>query len=304
MAINTGAISKLLRPGLNSIVGLSYQMYPEEWRQIFDEAQASEMNYEEDMIMYGTGIAPVKPQNGSISFDTMQQANIVKYVHVTYGIGYSITREAVEDNLYPKQAVEMAQQIAFSCKQTKEIICANVLNRCANSSYVGWDGQPLLSSAHLLAKGGTYNNQLLTAADLSESALEQGLIDIGNMLNDAGLHIALKGMKLIIPVQLEFEAHRITKSELKYDTAENAINALKSMNMLPGGIAVNHYLTSPSTWFIKTDALKGLRYFNRRDLEVENDTPDFCTENMDFKGTFRMSVGWTDWRGIYGSVGP
>lgn len=302
--INTGAISKLLRPGINSVVGLAYNMYPPEWSDIFDAAEASDMNYEEDIIMYGLGLAPIKAQGMALASDAMQQAAVQQYIHITYGIGYSITREAVEDNLYAKQAVEIAQQIAFACKQTKEIVCANVLNRGNNSSYLGWDGQPLLSSSHSLAKGGTYNNQLLTAADLSEAAVEQALIDIANNVNDAGQHIALKGVRAIIPPALMFEAERIFKSPDRYNTAERSINAMYNMGVLPGGISVNHYLTNSTAWFIKTDALKGMRLFERRPLEVDNDTPDFYTENMSFKGTFRMSAGWTDWRGIYGSFGP
>jgi len=302
--INTGSIAKLLRPGLDSMVGLSYDMYAPEWQDIFDTVKASDMNFEEDIIMTGLGLAPVKPQGSPMEFDAMQQAAVQQYVHVTYGIGYAITREAVEDNLYAKQAVKIAQQIAFACKQTKETVCANILNRANNSSFVGADGQPLLSSSHQLFKGGTYNNQLLTAADLSEASAEQSLIDIGGMLNDAGMHIALRGIRLIIPVALQFESERIFKSPDRYNTAERSINAMNSMGVLPGGVSVNHYLTNSSAWFIKTDAVDGLKLFDRRSLEVENDTPDFFTENMSFKGTFRMSAGWTDWRGIYGSFGP
>src|SRR6202789_1034117 len=302
--INTGSISKLLRPGINSVVGLAYNMYPPQWSDIFDMAEASDMNYEEDIVMYGLGLAPIKQQDAPMAFDSMQQSAIQQYIHITYGIGYAITREAVEDNLYAKQAVEIAQQIAFACKQTIETICANVLNRANNSAYTGWDGQPLLSSVHQLAKGGTYNNQLSTPADLSEASAEQALIDIANMVNDAGMHIQLKGMRLVIPPALMFEAERIFKSPDRYNTAERSINAMYEMGVLPGGISVNNYLNNPSAWFIKTNALKGLRMFNRRALEVDNDTPDFYTENMSFKGTFRMSVGWTDWRGIYGSFGP
>lgn len=304
MALNTGSISKLLRPGINSVAGLAYDMYPAEWSEIFDSAEPSEMNYEEDIIMYGMGLAPIKQQQAPLASDTMQQASYIRYTHITYGIGYSITREAVEDNLYPKQAMEIAQNIAFACKQTEETVCANVLNRANNSAYVGWDGVSLLSSSHLLAKGGTANNQLAVAADLSESSLEQSLIDIANFVNDAGQRIALMGQKLIIPAALMFEADRILKSPDRYNTAERSINAMYNMGVLPQGYKVNHYLSSPSAWFIKTNAMKGLRRFDRRPLEVDNDTPEFWTENMSFKGTFRMSVGWTDWRGIYGSFGP
>jgi hypothetical protein len=302
MTINTGAISKLLRPGINSAVGLAYNMYPPEWSEIFDVAEASDMNYEEDIVMYGTGMAPVKQQSAPIAFDSMQQAGYVRYTHITYGIGYSITREAVEDNLYVKQAMEIANQMAFSCKQTYETICANILNKSTSSGQTGWDGVSLLNTAHLLAKGGTWNNTLLVAANLSEASAEQALIDIGNFVNDAGMHVAFRGMKMIIPINLQFEAERIFMSPDRYNTAERSINAMNNMGVLPGGVHVNHYLSSPTnaSWYIKTDALKGLRLFERRPIEVSNDTPDFCTENMDFKATFRISAGWTDPRGVYG----
>jgi len=302
MAINTGALSKALRPGVNTWFGLAYNELPEEWSAIFDK-EMSDMNYEEDVNAYGFGLAPVKAEGQALSYDSMQQALIVRYIHITYALGYIITREAIEDNLYMKLAKERTDALAFSMRQTKEIVAANVLNRAFNSAYVGADGLSLCNSNHLLTKGGTYNNQLATPADLSESALEQALIDIGGIVNDAGLRISAQGMKLIIPRQLQFEATRILKSPDRYDTADRSINAMNNMGVLPGGIALNHYLTSASAWFIKTNVPKGLRMFQRRDLGMENDT-EFDTENMKFKASERYSVGFTDWRGVYGSNGP
>jgi hypothetical protein len=302
MAINTGALSKALRPGVNTWFGLAYDQFPEEWSQIFD-MEMSDMNYEEDVNAYGFGLAPVKAEGQALSYDTMQQAIYVRYIHIVYALGYIITREAIEDNLYMKLAKQQTDALAFSMRQTKEIVCANVLNRAFNSSYVGADGLSLCNSSHLLTKGGTYNNQPVTAADLSEAALEQALIDIGGILNDAGLRISAMGMKLIIPRQLQFEATRILQSSLRNDTAENAVNAMLKIGVLPGGICLNHYLTSASAWFIKTNVPKGLRLFQRRPLGLDNDT-EFDTENMKFKASERYSVGFTDWRGIYGSNGP
>lgn len=297
--INTGAISKALRPGVEAWFGLAYNQWPEEWREIFDEKQ-SEMNFEEDVNMYGLNLGVVKPEGTGIAYDTMQQGGLIRYTHVTYGLGYVITREAIEDNLYMKMAQQKSEALARSMKQTKENVAANVLNRAFNSSYTGWDGLSLINTAHLLSKGGTMSNQLATAADLSEAALEQGLIDIGGFVDDASLLMAARGEKLIIPRQLEFEARRILGSDLQYDTANNALNAMKSMGMLPKGVTVNHYLTSAIAWFIKTDVQDGLKLFNRRPLGITNDT-EFDTENMKFKATERYSVGWTDFRAIYGS---
>lgn len=302
MAINTGALSKALRPGVNTWFGLAYNELPEEWSQIFDK-EVSEMNYEEDVNAYGFGLAPVKAEGQALSYDAMSQALFVRYIHITYALGYIITREAIEDNLYMKLAKERTDALAFSMRQTKEVVAANVLNRAFSSSYVGADGLSLCNSSHLLTKGGTYNNQLATAADLSETALEQALIDIGGIVNDAGLRVSAMGMKLIIPRQLQFEADRILKSPDRYNTADRSINAMYNMGVLPDGVALNHYLTSSSAWFIKTNVPKGLRLFQRRDLGMENDT-EFDTENMKFKASERYSVGFTDWRGVYGSNGP
>lgn len=300
--INTGAISKALRPGVNSWFGLEYNQYPEEWKEIFDQ-EKSMMNFEEDVNVYGLNLAQVKPEGVALNYDTMQQSFLQRYIHVTYALGYIISREAIEDNLYVKLAQQRTEALARSMKQTKENIAANILNRAFNSSYTGADGLSLCNSAHLLSKGGTMSNVPTTAADLSEAALEQAMIDIAGYVDDASLRMMAKGMKLIIPRQLEYEAERILNSVLRVGTAENDLNAMKSLGKLPGGAIMNHYLTSASAWFIKTDVSNGLKMFQRRDLEVENDT-DFDTENVKFKSSERYSFGWTDFRGIYGSNGP
>lgn len=300
--INTGAISKALRPGVNSWFGLSYNQYPEEWKEIFD-METSIMNFEEDVNVHGFGLATIKPEGSAISYDTMQQSILQRYIHVTYALGYIISREAIEDNLYVKLAQQRTEALARSMKQTKENIAANILNRAFTSSYVGADALSLCNSAHLLTKGGTLSNVPTIAADLSEVSLEQAMIDIGGFVDDASLRMMAKGMKLIIPRQLQFEAERILNSVLRSGGADNDLNALKSLGMLPGGAVMNHYLTSPSAWFVKTDVQNGLKMFQRRALEVENDT-DFDTENVKFKSSERYSFGWTDFRGIYGSNGP
>lgn len=301
MPINTGALSKALKPGVNEFFGLAYDQFPEEYSKIFD-VQLSSMNFEEDVNVNGFGLGMIKPEGSVIAYDSMQQGWIQRYQHVVYALGYVVTREAIEDNQYMKLVKQRTEALAMSMKQTKENVAANILNRAFNSSYLGADGLEMISSAHLLSKGGTWSNIIATAADLSEASLEQALIDIGGYQNDAGLKISAMGQSLIIPRQLQFEAERILKSSLKYDTAENAINAMKSIGVLPGGVIMNHYLTDSDAWFIKTNVPEGLKFFQRRALEVENDT-DFDSENMKFKSTERYSVGWTDPRGIYGSAG-
>ncbi|MEI6183893.1 MAG: hypothetical protein WCP65_00080 [Bacteroidota bacterium] len=299
--INTGAISKALRPGVNSWFGLAYNQYPEEYKQIFDTMMSS-MNFEEDVNVNGFGLAAVKPEGMALSYDSMQQGFLKRYVHVTYALGYVISREAIEDNLYIKLAQQRSEALARSMKQTKENVAANILNRAFNSSYTGADALELCSTAHLLSKGGTFSNKIATAADLSEASLEQALIDIAGFVDDANLRMSARGMKLIIPRQLQFEAQRILKNMDRPGTAERDINAMVSLGMLPGGIVMNHYLTDTDAFFIKTDVAEGLKHFSRRALEIKDDS-DFDTENVKFKASERFSFGWTDPRGIYGSPG-
>jgi len=299
--INTGAISKALRPGVNSWFGLAYNQYPEEYKQIFDTMMSS-MNFEEDVNVNGFGLATVKPEGMALSYDSMQQGFLKRYVHVTYALGYVISREAIEDNLYIKLAQQRSEALARSMKQTKENVAANILNRAFNSSYTGADALELCSTAHLLSKGGTFSNKIATAADLSEASLEQALIDISGFVDDANLRMSARGMKLIIPRQLQFEAQRILKNMDRPGTAERDINAMVSLGMLPGGIVMNHYLTDTDAFFIKTDVAEGLKHFSRRALEIKDDS-DFDTENVKFKASERFSFGWTDPRGIYGSPG-
>lgn len=301
--INTGSIAKALRPGVNEWFGLAYKQIPEQWKEIFDMGIAmSGMNFEEDVNINGLGLASLKPEGSSVNYDTMQQGFTQRYVHATYAQGYIITREAIEDNLYIKLAKQRSESLANAMRQTKENIGANILNRAFSNSYVGADGLELCSTAHLLSKGGTFSNAMSPAADLSEDALEQMLIQIGGFVDDANLRVQVNGMKLIIPIQLQFEAARILKNSMRPGTAERDINAMYNMGMLPGGFVVNRYLSDSDAFFIKTDCQNGLKMFQRRALEV-NDDSDFDTENVKFKATERYSFGWTDARGIVGSAG-
>lgn len=299
--ISTGSLAKALWPGVNAFFGLAYNEHPVEYKEIFKE-ERSEMNFEEDVNVYGSGLALVKPEGENISYDEMAQGFLKRYTHVTYGLGFILTREMIEDNLYMKLAEQRSKALAFSMRQTKENVAANVLNRAFNSSYTGADGVELCSTAHLKSKGGTFKNELTTAADLSEASLEQCIIDIMDFENDAGLKISAMPRKLIVPTELCFEAERILKSNLQNNTDTNAINALKSKGVLPEGYAVNHYLTDSDAFFVLTNVPEGMKHFQRRDLAIENDT-DFDSENMKFKATERYSFGWTDPRGIFGSPG-
>ena len=303
MAImNTGSLAKALWPGVNSWFGLAYDAHPDEYKEIF-EVVKSEKNFEEDVNMYGLGMAPVKDEAANIMYDEMSQTFLSRYTHVTYGLGYIVTREAIEDNLYMELAEKRSKRLAYSMHQTKETVAANILNNGFDSAVkTGADGLELLSDAHLKSKGGTYRNELATAADLSEASLEQCIIDIMDHVDDAGLKIHIRPKKLIVPTALCFEAERLLKSTLQSDTAHNAINAIRSKGVLPEGYAVNHYLTDADAFFITTDAPDGLKLFERRPVGIESDT-DFDSENMKFKATERFSVGWTDPRGIFGSPG-
>ncbi len=299
--INTGSQAKALWPGVNAWFGMGYDEYPMEYKEIFD-IEKSEKNFEEDVNHYGMGLAVVKPEGENISYDSMAQGFLKRYTHVTYGLGFIITREAIEDNQYMALAEKRAKNLAFSMRQTKENVGANVLNRGFNSSYVGADGIELFSSVHLKSKGGTYANELGTPADLSEASVEQSCIDIMGFTDDAGNKIQVMPRKLIVPKELCFEAERILASSHQNDTANNAINALKSKGVLPEGFTINHYLTDTDAYFFKTNCPDGLKMFQRREVGIENDT-DFDSENMKFKATERYVVGWTDPRGCFASEG-
>ena len=299
--INTGSLAKALWPGVNKWFGHGYDEHSMEYKEIFKETR-SDKNFEEDVNSYGLGLAVVKPEGENVSYDSMAQGFLKRYVHSTVALGFIVTREQIEDNQYMELAEQRSKSLAFSMRQTKENVAANVLNRAFNSSYTGADGVELCSTAHLLSKGGTFKNELSTAADLSEASLEQACIDIMDHKDDAGLRISVMPRKLIIPKELCFEAERILKSSLQNDTANNALNALKSKGVLPEGYAVNHYLTDSDAFFLLTNAPDGMKHFQRRDVAIDNDT-DFDSENMKFKASERYVFGWTDPRGIFGSPG-
>lgn len=296
--ISTGSVAKALWPGVNKFYGLTYDEHPLELMEIFDK-HMSDKNFEEDVNVYGLGLAPVKDEGQSVSYDSMAQTFLQRYVHVTYGLGFIISEEAIEDNKYIELAEQRSRALAFAMMQTKENVGANILNNAFDSTKTtGADGIELGSSVHKLAKGGTFRNELAVSADLSEATLEQAVIDVMDMVNDAGLKVRIMPRKLIIPTALCFEAERLLSSVLQNDTANNAINAVRSKGVLPEGYTVNHYLTDADAWFIKTNAPDGMKYFERRLKRIDDDT-DFNTNNVKFKATERYSVGWTDPRGMF-----
>lgn len=299
--INTSSFAKALWPGVNAFFGKAYDEYPVQWDKLFD-VESSSRNYEEDVGTSYFGLAPVKEQGSAIQYDTARQGFTQRYTHVTYGLGFIITREMMEDDLADVIGEKGAKSLAFSIRQTKEVIGASVYNLAFTSTTGRGDGVALLSSAHPNVTGGSQSNILATASDLSEAALEQACIDISLLKNDRGLQIALVPQSLIIPPQLEFEANRILKSQGRVGTDNNDMNALKGMGKFPKGIVVNHYLTDTDAWFIRTNAQDGMKMFNRRSDEFTQDN-DFDTENLKYKVTSRFSFGNTDYRALYGSPG-
>lgn len=299
--ITTSSFAKALWPGVNAWYGKAYGEYNVEYDKLFDKFN-SRRNYEEDVGITSFGLAVVKPEGAPIQYDSENQGFTTRYTHVVYALGFIITREIMDDDLYDVVGQRKAQGLAFSMRQTKEIVGANVYNRAFNSSYVGGDGVSLINSAHPNVAGGTWSNTLSVAADLSEAALEQACIDIQRFRNDRGLLIQVRPESLIIPPDLEFEAYRILKSTGRVGTDLNDVNALNSMGKFRKGVVVNHYLTDPDAWFIRTDVKDGMKYFERVADEFNMDN-DFDTDNAKFKAYSRYSFGWTDPRALYGSPG-
>ena len=301
MPITTGSFSKALWPGVNAWYGKAYNEHREECTDLFN-TYGSRKAWEEDVGISGFGLASVKPEGQQVSYDTEQQSFLTRYTHVVYALGFIITREMVDDDLYDVVGKRRSQGLAFSIRQTKETVAANVYNRAFNSSYTGGDGVEMISTAHLATNGPSWSNELAVAAALSEASLEDLCIQIMNATNDRGLRISLMPETLHVPPALVFEADRILNTPLRVGTADNDINSLKNMGKFPGGTIVNHYFSSTSAYFLRTNCPDGMKYFERRadDFSMDN---DFDTDNAKYKATSRYSFGWTDPRGIYGSEG-
>lgn len=301
MAITRSQLLKELEPGLNALFGLEYDRYDNEHKEIFDE-ESSERAFEEEVMLSGFGQAPVKGEGSAIVYDTAGESFTARYTHETIALAFAITEEAVEDNLYDKLSARYTRALARSMSNTKQVKGASVLNNAFSSSYLGGDGVALISNAHTTVGGGNWSNTLTTAADLNETSLEQALIDISLFIDERGLKVALRGMKLIVPPALQFTVERLLKSEQRTGTADNDINAIKTGGYMPQGFCVNHFLTDPDAFFIKTDATNGLKHFVRSPLKTALEG-DFETGNVRYKARERYSFGWSDPRAIYGSPG-
>ena len=298
--INSGSFAKALWPGVNAWYGRAYDAYPEEYTKLF-EKQTSSKAFEEDVGVSSFGLAVQKSEGAPISYDSERQGFITRYQHAVYALGFIITREMMEDDQYDVIGKRKAEGLAFSMRQTKEVIGANVYNRAFNSAYTGGDGVSLISASHANIKGGTWSNQIATAADISEASLEQACIDIAGFTNDAGLLIAVRPEALVIPRQLIFEAKRILGTDGRVGTDNNDLNAIKTLGSIPS-VITNHFLTDTDAWFIKTNVQNGMKYMERRADSFDMDN-DWDTENAKFKATARYSFGWTDPRALYGSAG-
>jgi len=299
--MNRANFGKLLEPGLNAIFGLEYDRYENQCMDLFDE-ESSERAFEEEQLLVGFGAAPVKDEGAAITYDQGYQGWTARYTHTTIALAFSITEEAVEDNLYGSLAKRYSKALARSMHHTRETRGANVFNNGFTAGFVGGDGVTFFNASHPLAAGGTFRNTPATASDLNEASLEQALIDIADWVDDRGIPVAVAGMSLHIPPELVFTAERLLKSQQRTGTADNDINALRNMGLLPKGAFVNNRFTDADAWFIRTDAADGLKYFSRSALKTAMEG-DFDTGNMRYKARERYSFGFTDPRAAYGSPG-
>jgi hypothetical protein len=300
--VTTGSFSKALWPGVNAWYGKQYDEYSVEWDKLFDKF-TSRKAFEEDVGITSYGLAQIKPEGTAVSYDTERQTFITRYTHINYALGFIITKEMFDDDLYDVVAERRARGLAFSMRQTKETVGANVYNRAFNPLFTFGDTVSLVNSAHKNGIGGTFSNTLVTNANMSEAALEQACIDISHFTNDRGLKIQVTPQSLHIPPELMFELERILKSQYRVGTPNNELSALVSMGKFPKGMYVNHYFTSTTAWFIRTDVPDGMKYFTRKDDTFSEDN-DFDTDNAKFKAQARYSFGGTDTgRAVYGAQG-
>jgi len=300
MAISRGQLVKELEPGLNALFGLEYKRYENQHAEIFD-TENSDRAFEEEVMLSGFANAQVKPEGSGVTFDNAQETFTARYTHETIALAFSITEEAIEDNLYDRLASRYTKALARSMANTKQVKAANVLNNAFNSSFAGGDGKELCATDHPTIAG-TFKNELSTSADLNETSLEQSLIDIAALTDERGLKIAARGVKMIIPSELQFTAERLMKSAGRTGTADNDVNAIASMGMIPQGYVVNNYLTDTDAFFIKTDVPNGLKMFVRSPIKTAMEG-DFDTGNVRYKARERYSFGFSDPRGIFGSPG-
>ena len=301
MAISRAQLLKELLPGLNALFGLEYKRYGEEHQEIY-ETESSERSFEEETKLSGFSAAPVKNEGSAIAYDNAQEAWTARYTHETIALGFSLTEEAVEDNLYDTLSARYTKALARAMAYTKQVKAANVLNNGFNGAYAGGDGEALFSNSHTLVSGGVNSNIPAVATDLNETALENAVIQIAAWTDERGLLIAAKPRKLVVPPALQFVATRLLETELRVGTADNDINAIKNNGSIPEGYAINHFLTDPDAWFLTTDVPNGMKHFVRTPLATSMDG-DFETGNVRYKARERYSFGWSDPLGMYGSQG-
>ena len=301
MAISRAQLLKELLPGLNALFGMEYSRYGEEHKEIY-ESETSERSFEEETKLSGFSAAPVKNEGSAIAYDNAQEAWSTRYTHETIALGFSITEEAIEDNLYDSLSSRYTKSLARAMAYTKQVKAAAVLNNGFSSSYPGGDGVSLFNTSHPLITGGVNSNTPSTQVDLNETSLEAAVIQIAAWTDERGLLIAAKPVKMIVPPNLMFVAKRLLDTELRVSTADNDINAIKQMGAIPGGYTVNHFLTDTNAWFLTTDVPNGLKHFVRTPLSNSMDG-DFDTGNVRYKARERYSFGWSDPLGMFGSSG-
>ena len=298
MAISRAQLVKELEPGLNALFGLEYKQYGEQWTEIFD-TESSDRAFEEEVMLAGFSNAAVKPEGQGVGYDDAQETFTARYTNETIALAFAITEEAIEDNLYDRLASRYTKALARSMASTKNIKGAAVLNNGFTAAYAGGDGKALFDTEHPTLAG-SFSNELNTPAELNETSLEEALINIAAFTDERGLKIAAQGVKMIIPSALQFTAERLMKSEGRTGTADNDINAIRSMGMLPQGYAVNHYLTAAKKWFVKTDVPNGMKHFERAPITTKMEG-DFDTGNVRYKARERYVFGFSDPRGAFGS---
>lgn len=301
MVMNRATFRKQLQEGLNTVFGMEYKRYEQEWRPVFEVGNSNKA-YEEDVLLAGLAGAPVKPEGAPVTYDAGGEAYTSRYVHETISLAFALTEEAEEDNLYGDVGSKYARALARSMVHTKEVKGAAILNNGFDAAFPGGDGVPLFSESHPLWGGGTQSNTFTTQADLSETSLEEACIQISKFVDERGIPVAIMPQRLIVPPDLSFTAERIMKSEYRPGTADNDVNALRSKGKVPGGIHENHRLTDPDAWFLITDCMDGLKHMARVQMQrgIEG---DFETGNMRYKARERYSFGWSDYRGAFGSSG-
>ena len=292
MAISRAQLVKELEPGLNALFGMEYDRYDAQHAEIYD-TESSDRAFEEEVMLVGFGNAQTKAEGAGVSFDSASEAFTARYNHETIALAFALTEEAMEDNLYDRLGARYTRALARSMSHTKQVKAAAILNNAFDSNFAGGDGKELCATDHPLAGGGTFRNELATAADLNETSLENSLIDISTFVDERNMIIALRGTKLIVPTQLQFVADRLLESTLRTGTADNDVNAINNMGMLPEGYVVNNFLTDPDAFFIKTDTPNGFKHFERTPMSTGMEA-DFDSGNMRFKARERYSFGVSD----------